>query len=133
MFYSQGAAGEGRGGDFKTILSSFQNCCKYAPFLLQKQSFVDAPQNRFSSKLRNFHRKAPVLESLFNKATSLQACNFIKKRLQLRCFPVTFAKFLRTLFLLNTSSDCFCNVLQLTQTLDVFAFFTIAKMSKLRR
>ena len=37
----------------------------------------------------------PVLESLFNKAAALQVCNFIKKRLQHRCFPVIIAKFLR--------------------------------------
>ena len=30
-------------------------------------------------------------------------CNFIKKRLQRGCFPVNFPKFLRTLFLQNTS------------------------------
>ena len=30
-----------------------------------------------------------------NKAAALQACNLIKKRLQHRCFPVKFAKFLR--------------------------------------
>ena len=32
----------------------------------------------------------------------LKACNFIKKRLWHRCFPVNFAKFFRTLFLQNT-------------------------------
>ena len=48
-----------------------------------------------------FHRKKPVLESLFNKAASLQACNFIKKRLQCRGFPVKIAKFLRTPILKN--------------------------------
>ena len=37
-----------------------------------------------------------VLESLFKKVESLQACNFIKKRLQRRCFPVNVAKFLWT-------------------------------------
>ena len=37
-----------------------------------------------------------MLESFFNKVTGLQVCNFIKKRLQPRCFPVKFAKFLRT-------------------------------------
>ena len=36
-----------------------------------------------------FHRKTPLLESLFNK------------RLQYRCFPLKFAKFLRTSFLKN--------------------------------
>ena len=32
-----------------------------------------------------------------------KACSFIKKRLWHRCFPVNFAKFLRTPFLQNTS------------------------------
>ena len=43
--------------------------------------------------------------SLFitNKAAGLRACNFIKKRLQHKCFPVNFAKFLRTSCLQNTS------------------------------
>ena len=50
-------------------------------------------------KFRRFHRKTPVLESLFNKVAGLQACNFITNRLQHRCFPVKFTKFLRTLFL----------------------------------
>ena len=34
-----------------------------------------------------------MLESLFNKAVSPQACNFIQNRLQDMCFFVTFAKF----------------------------------------
>ena len=34
-----------------------------------------------------------MLENLFNKAVSLQACNFIQSRLQDMCFFVTFAKF----------------------------------------
>ena len=42
-----------------------------------------------------------MLESLFNKVTGVKACNFIKKRLQHRCFPVKFAKFLRTPILKN--------------------------------
>ena len=48
--------------------------------------------------------ETPVLESLFNKAAGLQVCNFIKKRLQHRCFPVIIAEFLRTPFL-KTSGD----------------------------
>ena len=32
----------------------------------------------------------------FYKSCRLKACNFIKKRLQHRCFPVKFTKFLRT-------------------------------------
>ena len=48
-----------------------------------------------------------MLEILFNKVAGLQACNFIKKRLQHRCFSVKFAKSLRASFLQNTSGDCF--------------------------
>ena len=33
-----------------------------------------------------------VLESLFKKVTDLKSCNFIKKRLQYRQFPVNIAK-----------------------------------------
>ena len=43
------------------------------------------------------------LESLFNKVTGLKACYFIKTRLQHLCFPVKFAKFLRTPILKNIS------------------------------
>ena len=39
----------------------------------------------------------------------LQTCNFIEKETlaQHRCFPVNFAKFVRTFFLQNTSGGCF--------------------------
>ena len=49
-----------------------------------------------------FPRKTPVLESLFNKIAGLEDCNFIKKTLQHRCFPVKLAKFLRTPFFYRT-------------------------------
>ena len=42
---------------------------------------------------RIIHRKAPVFESLFDKVRGLQACNFIKKRLQHRRFLVNIANF----------------------------------------
>ena len=71
---------------------------------LQKQSFAHILQKRCSSKFREFHRKIPVLKFLFNKVAGLKTCNFIKKRLQHRCFRVKFAKYLRTSFLRNTSS-----------------------------
>ena len=38
----------------------------------------------------------PVLKPLVNKVTGPEASNFIKKRLQHRCFPVNIGKFLRT-------------------------------------
>ena len=37
-----------------------------------------------------------MLECLFNKVAGVQACIFVKKRLQHRCFPVNIVKFLRT-------------------------------------
>ena len=52
-------------------------------------------------KLCNIDRKAPVLESLLNKAADLKATNFTKKRLQHRGFPVNIAKFLRTPFFIE--------------------------------
>ena len=39
-----------------------------------------------------------------------EACNFIKKRLYHKCFPVNFAKFLRTSFLKNTSGRLLLNI-----------------------
>ena len=58
-------------------------------------------QKKLLLKYRNIHRKTPVLESLFNEAAVLKACNFIIKRLQYRCFSVKNAKFLRTPILKN--------------------------------
>ena len=48
------------------------------------------------------HRKTPVSESLFNKVARLRPATLIKKKLWHKCFPVNFAKFLRTPFLQNT-------------------------------
>ena len=58
----------------------------------------------------NIHRKTSVLESLFSKVVSLEAWNFIKKKLQHRCFPVNIAKFLRKFYLKNTTGGCFCTL-----------------------
>ena len=44
-----------------------------------------------------------ICQSLFFNKVSCAAGNFIKKRLWHRCFPVSFAKFLRTTFLQKTS------------------------------
>ena len=52
-------------------------------------------------KFRKIYRKTLVRESLFNKVASLSLATLLKKRLWYRCFPVNFAKFLRTLILKN--------------------------------
>ena len=54
-----------------------------------------------SLKVRKYHRKLPVLESVFNKVAGVRACNFITKKLQHSCFPAKFAKFLRIPVLKN--------------------------------
>ena len=74
-------------------LHIFQNCrqsltCQI--LVLQKQTFRDVLQNRCSWKFCYIHRKTTVL------AEGLKTCNFFKKRLQHRCFPVNIAKCLRT-------------------------------------
>ena len=54
------------------------------------------------------HMKISVLKSLFNKFICLQVCNFTKKRLQHRRFPVNIADFKNTYFekhLRATDSD----------------------------
>ena len=52
-------------------------------------------------KFRKFHRKTPVLESLFHKVKSLKACNFIKRNSNTGVFQWKFTKFLRTPILKN--------------------------------
>ena len=63
-----------------------------------------------------FHKQPPkvffkkgVLRN-FAKLTGKHLCQrfFFNKVAGLRCFPVNFAKFLRTPFLQNTSGGCFC-------------------------
>ena len=65
---------------------------------LQKQLFTDVLQNKCSQNLVKFHRKTPVLETLFNKVPGLRLVTLFKKRLQHRCLPVKFKQFSRTLF-----------------------------------
>ena len=43
-----------------------------------------------------------------NKISGIQACQFIKKRLQHRCFPVNFPKILRISFYRTPLGDYFC-------------------------
>ena len=57
--------------------SKFISRKSVAPF--QKQPFGDVLQSRCSKNLCNNHRKAPALETLFNKVLVLQTSNFIKK------------------------------------------------------
>ena len=48
--------------------------------------------------ISQYSQKDKCVGVSFNKIAVLKACNFIKKKLQHRCFPVNIAKFLRTAF-----------------------------------
>ena len=61
-------------------------------------------------KLAKFTGKHLSQGLLFNKVAGLRLATLLKMRLWDMCFPVNFANFLRTLFLKNTSRDCFCTL-----------------------
>ena len=58
-----------------------------------------------------------MLESLFNKFIGFQACNFNKKRLQHRRFPVNIANFMNTYFEkhLRTAGSASSNLLHIAK------------------
>ena len=53
-----------------------------------------------------------MLGSLFNKVLGLQSCDFVKRRLQHRCFPVNITNFLRTSFFIEHLWWLLLNLLQ---------------------
>ena len=55
--------------------------------------------------LLNIQRKTPVLESLFHNVAGLKVCNFIKERLQHRCFPVSDYKIFKSRFFIEQASE----------------------------
>ena len=60
------------------------------------------------SQFLNIHRKTSVL-SLFTQVAGLQFCNFIKNRIQHRCFSVNIAKLLKTPILNKICKRLFLN------------------------
>ena len=73
--------------------------------------------------LANLAGKTLVLESLFAKVAGPQAWNFIKKKIQHRCFTVKILKFLRAPFLQNTSGGCFLRKATVTIQQSVPRYF----------
>ena len=78
-------------------LDSFSNFDKLKPY---RSSSLEV----FCKKgvLRNFTKftgKRLCQSLIFNKVAGLRPANLVKKRIQHRCSPVNFAKFLRTPFL----------------------------------
>ena len=77
---------------FKISKSSHQRCSIKKVFLKISQ---------------NSQENICAIVSFFNKVASPRPATLLKKRLWHRCFPVNFAKFLRTPFLQSTSGHCF--------------------------
>ena len=76
--------------------------------LLKLKSSFRSSHQRCSVKksvLRNFEKSTGkhLCQSLFLVKLQARSATLLKKRLWHRCFPVNFAKFLRTPFLRNTS------------------------------
>ena len=57
-----------------------------------------------------------MFESLFNKVAGVEACNFILKRFQLRCFPVNIVKFFKNISFYRTSPVAVSVLSKLTLT-----------------
>ena len=57
--------------------------------------------------LRNFAKFNLCLSLFFNKVAGLRSASLLKKKLWHTCFPVNFAKFLRTHFYRTPLDDCF--------------------------
>ena len=64
-------------------------------------------RKKCSWKFRRFHRKAPLLESLFNKDAALQACHFINKNSNTGILLWNFRNFYKHLFWRTSANDCF--------------------------
>ena len=74
--------------------------------------FQKQPPGVFYKKsvLKNFTKFTgkDLCQSLFfDKVAGLRPATLLKKRLWYRCFPVNFAKFLRTPFYSTPPDDCF--------------------------
>ena len=85
-----------------------------------------------SLKVRKYHRKIPVLESVFSKVAGLKACNFITKKVQHRCFPVRFAKFLRIPILKNICERLLLYLHYNSHIILTFITFTTIRSSRLQ-
>ena len=73
-----------------------------------------------------FFNKVAGQSLFFNKVAGLRPATLLKKRHWHRCFPVNFAKFLRTPLFTEHSGGCFCTAEKFvgiyTSMLDLFRF-----------
>ena len=105
---------------FRSSIKSI--CCSIVSFTNNGLIFLrrsGAVVCRFSSKqvllkFSKISKENTCVGVFLNKVTGLQTCNFIKKRLQHKCFRVKFPKFLITSFLQKTSGSCFWELVYIT-------------------
>ena len=99
---------------FKILQNSKKNISARISFLLKLQlgnlklsevATGDVRKNKMFLKISQISQQSP-----FNKVVVLRTCSFIRKRLQNRCFPVKFAKFLRTTNLKNICERLLLNL-----------------------
>ena len=92
---------------FEICFSLFQVRIQHVEYVFSYVSSIqEQPSEGFYKKavLKHFaifKGKNLRWEFLFDKVVGLQVCNFIKNRLQHRCFPVNNAKLLKTIILKN--------------------------------
>ena len=88
----------------------------------QKQPLEEFFKQICPSKFCKLHKKTPVLETFLIKL-QLSPCKLFKKRLQHKCFPVKFAKLLRTSILKNICKRLLLEVFYKKAVLKNFAIF----------
>ena len=74
---------------------------------INRSSHRRCPVKKVLLKNTQYSWETPMLESLFYKFADQKTCNFIKKRLQHRCFPGNIRKFLEDLFWRTSARGCF--------------------------
>ena len=92
---------------------------------LKKKKEKETVVHRCSSKqvflkISQISRESNCVGVSFNKVAELRVCNFIKKRLQHRCFPVKFAKFLGTPFFHRTPPVAASDFITFLDMLELF-------------
>ena len=91
----------------------------------QKQPPEVFYRKKCPSKFLNIHRKTPVQGSAFNRVIAFKTCNFIKKRLQHRCFPANIAKNFRNTYFEEICEQLLLTVLLLTDNILLRVFLLL--------
>ena len=86
----------------------FRKQCSRAKYFKNTNTF-HKHRKPISTPPELFYKKAIVKNFAIFTGKHLCSCNFIKKRLQHRCFPVNSVKLLRKPILRTSVNGCFCH------------------------